>query len=203
LAPLHAHNHSDHLQLLLSLDGVPILVDPGTYCYYGEAAWRDYFRSSAAHNVCWWDGADHGRMRGRFLWDRVCDVTHDLSDDGAWMGALRRPDGTTWQRTVRWIAPGRVTVTELVRGSEYVSMAWQFGPDVDVLLQGASVEARVGSGVVDMVLPDGFEWRRLRGSVDPIGGWYSPGFGSRAPSVSLVGRGRAREPIHTTISLRG
>ena len=28
-----------------------VLVDPGTYCYHEDAAWRDYFRSTRAHSA--------------------------------------------------------------------------------------------------------------------------------------------------------
>ena len=45
-----AHAHADALSIELRCGGVEVLVDPGTYTYQGEAAWRSYFRSTIAHN---------------------------------------------------------------------------------------------------------------------------------------------------------
>ena len=38
-------------------------------------------------------------------------------------------------------------------------------------------------------LPQGLAWRALRGSLDPLAGWYSPRFGERVPATSLIGEG--------------
>ena len=46
-----AHAHADALSVEVRHDGVDILADPGTYCYHGEPAWREWFRSTAAHNT--------------------------------------------------------------------------------------------------------------------------------------------------------
>jgi hypothetical protein len=47
------HFHHDSLAFTLSMRGIPIFVDPGTYCYTNDAAQRNYFRSYAAHNTFW------------------------------------------------------------------------------------------------------------------------------------------------------
>ena len=49
-------------------DGVEVLVDPGTYCYHGEPAWRSYFRSTLAHNTLEVDGTSQAVEAGPFLW---------------------------------------------------------------------------------------------------------------------------------------
>ena len=41
-----------------------------------------------------------------------------------------------------------------------------------------------------LTLPDELAWRRLEGQTDPPVGWYSPAFGARVPTVTLVGSGR-------------
>jgi hypothetical protein len=38
-------------------------------------------------------------------------------------------------------------------------------------------------------LPDELRWSAHRGETEPIRGWYSPRFGVRTPTVTLVGAG--------------
>lgn len=45
------HFHNDIGSVTLALNGVPILVDPGSFCYTPSAFWRNYFRSSSIHNL--------------------------------------------------------------------------------------------------------------------------------------------------------
>jgi hypothetical protein len=52
-----AHGHADALALTLSVGGEPCLVDPGTYAYWQERKWRDYFRGTSAHNTVRVDGS--------------------------------------------------------------------------------------------------------------------------------------------------
>ena len=41
-----------------------------------------------------------------------------------------------------------------------------------------------------MTLPPALQWRMHRGETDPILEWYSPAFGRREPSISVIGAGR-------------
>jgi hypothetical protein len=45
------HAHNDQLSIELAIDGVPILVDPGTYCYTCSLERRNLFRSTAMHST--------------------------------------------------------------------------------------------------------------------------------------------------------
>ncbi|MBS1987526.1 alginate lyase family protein [Candidatus Dependentiae bacterium] len=44
------HFHYDQLSITLSVDGIPILVDPGSYCYTSQPTWRNTFRDFSYHN---------------------------------------------------------------------------------------------------------------------------------------------------------
>jgi hypothetical protein len=60
---LPGHAHADTLQVLLSAEGLPLLVDPGVYTYRaGEQ--RDWFRSTPAHNTVSVDGENQSE-----IWD--------------------------------------------------------------------------------------------------------------------------------------
>lgn len=44
------HFHEDELSITLALDGIPILIDPGSYAYTGNPEMRNLFRGVSSHN---------------------------------------------------------------------------------------------------------------------------------------------------------
>lgn len=52
------HKHNDWLSLELCVDGQPVIIDPGTYCYTGNMKMRRLFRSTAYHNTVVVDGEE-------------------------------------------------------------------------------------------------------------------------------------------------
>jgi hypothetical protein len=52
------HSHNDKLSFELHLHGRPVIVDPGTGTYTRDAAQRNFFRSTAAHNTLVVDGVE-------------------------------------------------------------------------------------------------------------------------------------------------
>jgi hypothetical protein len=202
-----AHAHADALSLEVRHDGVDVLADAGTYCYHGEAEWRRWFRSTAAHNTVEIGGVSQSDAGGPFLWRTQARTTTLACDVGeqpvqTWRaehdGYQRLPTPTIHRRSVMLDSPSRcLTVVDTLDASVPValSMTWQLGPDVQVDLNGAhaALSWRVGAerrhGL--MILPKELAWTCHRGEIDPIAGWYSPRFGARVPATSLIGRGMA------------
>lgn len=48
---LESHSHNDKLSVFLTIDGIDILTDPGTYLYTPDPDERNRYRSSFSHNV--------------------------------------------------------------------------------------------------------------------------------------------------------
>lgn len=63
-----AHGHADALAFTLSIGGREFLIDPGTYAYHTEPAWRAYFRGTSAHNTVRVDERDQSESGGNFMW---------------------------------------------------------------------------------------------------------------------------------------
>ncbi len=201
-----AHGHADALSIEVRHDGVELLVDPGTYCYHGEPEWRSYFRSTRAHNTVEVDGENQAREAGPFMWAEHADAVVD--------GAAVRPDGQqVWSahhvaysrldaalRHDREVAldasAPRLTITDTLTGSREhrQRMSWHLGPDVTAQLSdhvaALSWTGRDGEPQHGWLrLPVGLKWSAHRGEVDPPLGWYSPRFGRRVATTTLVGEG--------------
>ena len=44
-------------------------------------------------------------------------------------------------------------------------------------------------------LPDQLDWTAHRGETDPVLGWYSPRFGERVPTTTLIGSGALEDSV--------
>jgi hypothetical protein len=65
------HAHADALAFDLAAGGRTELVDPGTCTYTGSQEWRDWFRSSPAHNALTVDGESSSVPAGPFSWSVI------------------------------------------------------------------------------------------------------------------------------------
>jgi hypothetical protein len=211
-----AHAHADALSLEVRHDGVDILADPGTYCYHGEAVWREWFRSTAAHNTVEIGGVSQAESGGPFLWNAhprttilSCEVgerplqTWSAEHDGY----LRLNTPTTHRRIATLDSPGRrLTVIDTFdAGDAPLRLSWHLGPDIVVDLDGsrAALSWEIGTDPRQgtLVLPDELVWTIHRAELDPIEAWYSPRFGTRVPATSLIGRGMATSSTHLVTQL--
>jgi len=68
------HAHADALSVVLTVAGVPLLVDPGTATYTMDPALRDRLRGAAMHNTVTIDGRSFAEPRGPFHWQSIADA---------------------------------------------------------------------------------------------------------------------------------
>ena len=199
-----AHAHADALSIEVRHGGVAILADPGTYSYHGEREWREYFRSTIGHNTLELGRQDQSQAGGPFLWvdhapTRVLDVVVD-TEDGVelWSaqhdGYRRLKPPAVHQRTVRLDGAGRsLEVVDRVdtQGRHPCRLAFHLGPSVLVTLEGCATQLEwPGDGAAATLhLPPALSWSTPRGQTDPILCWYSPAFGQKEPTITLVGSG--------------
>ncbi|MFF2775510.1 alginate lyase family protein [Streptomyces sp. NPDC058052] len=208
-----AHAHADALSMEVRHDGVDVLADPGTYCYHGQPEWRRYFRSTLGHNTLEWDGGDQSVSGGPFLWTRqarsrvlVADAAG--AEPAVWCAEHDGYRPAVHRRRVELAAASReLRVVDEVRGAAgAVRLVFHLGPAIGAELAGNRAvlgwdrDGEDRSAVLE--LPGELSWAAHRGETGPPLGWYSPGFGRKQPSTTLVGTGRSGGTREFTTVLR-
>ncbi len=201
-----AHAHADALSIEVRHGGVDVLADPGTYCYHGEPAWRSYFRSTLGHNTLELDEMDQSQAGGPFLWvrhasTRLVSVQVDTEDGvETWSaehdGYSRLDPPAVHRRTVRLDGGAhRLDIVDRVESDapHRCRLAFHLGPFVRSALEGSAATLSwpgpKGGGSATLSLPPVLQWTAHRGETDPILGWYSPQFGRKEPTTTILGTG--------------
>ncbi len=193
-----AHGHADALAFTLSAAGEELLIDPGTYAYHTQKAWRDYFRGTAAHNTVCVDGLDQSEIGGNFMWLRKANarlIGHDAAApvqvfEGEHDGYQRLADPLLHRRRVEYDANRkRIVVKDILQcsGSHEIALHWHFAEGCAVAPEGGGVRAAARRAGLLLSCSHG-EAALLRGSEAPIGGWISRRFDEKHPITTAVWR---------------
>ena len=209
-----AHGHADALSLLLWVDELEFLIDPGTYAYHTEPEWRAYFRGTAAHNTVTVDGVDQSLSGGNFMWLRhanaVCKMLRTGADGvviaGEHDGYMRLKDPVKHGRTVnvRSDRPEILVTDEFRCKSEHeTEMRWHFSKECRVELGEYGLTA-LRSGIRVEMRPEGGPWTAslLSGSTAPIGGWVARRFGVKCPCATVGWRFAVNGPTTIRTAIR-
>jgi hypothetical protein len=65
-AGLGNHKHNDVFSFELEIEGVSVVVDPGSFVYTSDRISREYFRATATHNTLVVDGEEQNEFTGPF-----------------------------------------------------------------------------------------------------------------------------------------
>ncbi|AVR95986.1 heparinase II/III family protein [Pseudoduganella armeniaca] len=209
-----AHGHADALSFTLSAAGEELLTDPGTYAYHTQKAWRDYFRSTAAHNTVQVDGQDQSEIGGNFMWLRKANaklLAHVPQGtvqvfEGEQDGYRRLADPVLHRRKIDFDATSNVLVvldTLECRGTHDVALHWHFAETCRVEGRAQALFALGRRSRLDMQCSFGDGPELLRSSEAPLGGWISRRFDEKEGITTAVWRGRisGSTQIETRIAL--
>lgn len=188
-----AHAHCDLLSFELWLDGEPFIVDSGVHGYGGDR-FREYCRSTRAHNTVMFDGREQSEVWGVFRMARRAELlgVEANSDEQTWSfwGAYSPfyDSGLTHERNIRREADGNWVISDVTLGRS-VKRAESFihlHPNVSAKKAGdLAVECRLKSLTV-LIEPFAAEEADVFvGAKSPIQGWYFPDFGVAQPSSTI------------------
>jgi len=195
-----AHGHADALSITLRAFGADVLVDPGTYDYFTYPRWREYFRSTRAHNTIVVDGVDQSEMCGGFLWGARAEATclsWSPSADGGRVsgehdGYRRLDDPVVHRRTVALLGEQRLLRIEdelIAKGRHDYAFCLHFGEQCRVTHAGGGrYDVEVAGGRLTLVVDPLLTTDLQHGNEEIIGGWVSRGYHRKTASTTLVGR---------------
>ena len=83
-----SHAHDDFLSPIISLAGIPVLADPGTFVYNGDMGKRGMFREASAHNGLIIGGGTNAVQKMNFGWKEV-------RSDAKILETIFKPEETT------------------------------------------------------------------------------------------------------------
>jgi hypothetical protein len=212
-----AHGHADALSFTLSAGGLEFLVDPGTYAYHTQPAWRQYFRGTSAHNTVRIDGLDQSVQGGNFLWLAKANAGCSLWLSSAakdcfegWHDGYRRLGDPVRHRRLIELdkAARRIVVEDTLEMAENheVELFFHCHEEAVVAQRGGAIQVRRGEAALEIVLPeaDGASVQVYCGSLAPMSGWVSRAFDARAPAPTIAWRARlaGRALLRTGIAVR-
>lgn len=191
-----AHGHADALSLTLRVDGEPVLVDPGTWLYGSGGAWRDWFRSTPAHNTLNIGGESQSIVSGAFNWSHKATAALVRGEPEPDWSLCARQDGylgrfgAVHERTVARGRDGIVVTDRLLGRAQRAEVVFQLAPGLAARRDGLAVTvARDGRDLLAIRFPDPAVEIRAGGERPGEGGWVSPRFGERRPAPRIAWNG--------------
>jgi len=209
-----AHGHADALSFTLSAGGREFLVDPGTYAFHTQEAWRRYFRGTAAHNTLRIDGLDQSVPGGRFRWLKKARAGCSLwlsspekdSFEGWHDGYMRLEDPVKHRRLIEFDKRLRRVLIEdtLEMAEEHdVELFFHFSElcRLDRAADGFVATQEGVSVKISLPVREGAAARLSHGNVAPLCGWRSRAFDVRVAAPTLVWQARLAGPARLRTEL--
>ncbi len=197
-----AHGHADALSFTLQINDEPVLIDPGTYAYHDDKIWRDYFKGTRAHNTLIVNGLDQAEIKGPFLWgDKYYVHTHHSVMSNDQLNIKAEHDGyyrdemvLTHRRELSWhpLFKKWIIKDELVGNGRYnTELLFHVHPDRKVIKEPSNTFRIIGNGYNLVIkFSSHFKCRVACGETNPPLGWFSPVFGEKIPSPTIVAKGK-------------
>ena len=209
-----AHGHADALSITLGCSGEPVLIDPGTYLYLGAGSWRDYFRSTMAHNTLTVDDNNQSEILGPFQWgkkakSKLVDYREDQNFaylEGMVQGFFGNIPRISHIRRIGFIKPNVWIIRDIVEGDSrhHIALHFHLGAFQDIEIHQNQVICQFQKSELNIKLlfGDNLKIEIVKGEVDPILGWRSNSFGYKEPCSVVRISGNCQLPCSVTTLLR-
>ncbi len=205
MKPLYNHGHADALSVILHVHGRRILVDPGTYRYNDVPEWRRYFKGTSAHNTVTVDGEDQAVQETGFIWSNPfeAELLYSSFSKDSWIlkarhnGYQRLKFPVIHNRDIAGDCAGNIVIMDTFTGEgrHTFNLHFHLHPESLVSQSGECVKVQRKEATLWIKIFSGDTFEIVKGSKDPVLGWYSKGYGIKEPAPVLL-HSRKGEPGH-------
>jgi len=180
-----AHSHCDLLSFILWINGIPLLVDSGSYTYHGS--WRDQFRISKAHNTVIVDGCDQATPIPYFNWRNIPNAKCIEWTEKHISAELSPQNNVVFSRQLSHLKPGDWKLIDKFKGHDEHMLEWFFhlSPNLDLLpserLDTFTV-LRNSQPFIKISVPENVTVTQLNDS------WYSNQYNVKEKNLGIYGK---------------
>jgi hypothetical protein len=212
-----AHGHADALSFVLYVNRREFFIDPGTYTFIAKDPFRNYFRSTAAHNTLVVDGLEQSEMAGPFLWTKKAQsfveefITNEHHNRivARHNGYSRLSDPVVHRRVMdidKKLAI--ITIEDRIEAQNHhtVAQCFHLSPDCEIQMVSPNGWRVInGDTAIQLTLDQRLDCKVLKGSDNPISGWSSKSYDQKLPTVTLFCTCTAKpnDCLSATIRLQG
>jgi hypothetical protein len=210
-----AHGHADCLSFILNCYDRPYFIDPGAYTYVPDNPYRNYFRSTAAHNTIVIDGCDQSQIAGAFMWTHKAKSFTDewVSNEhfdmvSGWHNGYRRfPDAVTHRRIIKLDKKDDVVIiTDYLEmeSCHKVEQYFHLAPQCLVAKVNSMAWQIANAGKkIEIIADEKLRCEVYYGSENLICGWFSNSYDQKVPTNTFVCHGvfRGNQCFTTKIRL--
>jgi hypothetical protein len=186
------HKHNDQLSFEYHDEGVPLIVDPGSYVYTSDFEARNLFRSTAYHNTIEIDSVEQNEFNPEWLFRmfekanpehlKFAEEGGVVVYEGLHRGYERLPEPVTHRRRFAHDRrTGALEIEDSLSGVGAHDLLWSFhfDPGVSVSIVGETVRLAAAGRAWSLSWSDPVMQPRIDGA------WFSPSYGVRHPSKAL------------------
>ena len=187
-----AHGHSDILHFVLEANGIPILIDSGTYQYHSKYLdWRNYFRGISAHNTISINNKHHGLPNSRMSWIHTPKVTLEsifTSENNIEVKASHNAfekDGVIHRRTLKFDKRLKqvVIIDEIIQSksdSNLLSFYLNFNPNLELIKNPEGLIVSYKDKKIATINNEHFKTGNIvKGDKEKLLAWYSSSFDNK------------------------
>ncbi|KJS49020.1 alginate lyase family protein [Desulfosporosinus sp. BICA1-9] len=181
---LPAHGHCDALSFELSIENSPVLVNSGTY-KYESGKWRNYFRSTMAHNTIAVSNQDQSQYWGSFrIAKRITRTKRKEfihNNIKFYSGAYTSYHGVDHKRYIGIIDDDKILVLDKIRSelNGNIMSYVHFVPGAKIDVQKKAIGVLVGNKPIQITAIG-------TKNVDIEKGWYSERFNVKEENRHLI-----------------
>jgi hypothetical protein len=181
---LPAHGHCDALSFELSINGLPLIVNSGTY-QYESGKWRNHFRSTKTHNTVTISEHEQSEIWGSFrVAKRIKKIRRKqfiYKNIEFYVGSFVSYKGEEHKRYIGYLDDDTIIVLDYVnaKSKDKVQSYLHFVPEANLYIKNNTVHAAKNNQSIE-ITPIGIS------SINIAKGWYSEQFNSKKENRHLV-----------------